>query len=108
MTKRVPIRVMKKTTDTGRVGAPTGNSNAMVAGIYADLSSRNLDGRSKLARAMRAVKADLMMAVGSDPSPQKRILIDRVTYKLFRITLFEAATLAGEKNADEHYLAWAN
>jgi hypothetical protein len=75
MTKRVPIRVLKKPTHTGRVGAPIGNNNPMVTGIYADLSSRNLDGRSKLARAMRAVKADLTMAVGSDPSPQRRILI---------------------------------
>jgi len=108
MTKRVPIRVLKKLTHTGRVGAPIGNNNPIVTGIYADLSSRNLDGRSKLARAMRAVKADLTMAVGNDPSPQKRILIDRVTYKLFRITLFEAATLAGDQGADEHYLAWAN
>src|SRR5215831_16927249 len=108
MTKRVPIRVLKKPTHTGRVGAPIGNNNPMTTGIYADLSSRNLDGRSKLARAMRAVKADLTMAVGNDPSPQRRMLIDRCVYKLFRITLFEAATLAGDQGADEHYLAWSN
>jgi hypothetical protein len=29
-------------------------------------------------------------------------------YKLFRLTLFEAATLAGDQGADEHYLAWSN
>jgi hypothetical protein len=108
MTKRVPIRVLKKPTHTGRIGAPIGNNNTLVTGIYADLGSRNLDGRSKLARAMRAVKADLTTALGNDPSPQERILIDRCVYKLFRVTLFEAATLAGEKGADEHYLAWSN
>jgi len=108
MTKRVPIRVLKKPATTGQIGAPIGNDNKLVSGIYADLAGRNLDQRSKLARAMRAVKADLTMAVGNDPSPQRRMLIDRCIYKLFRLTLFEAATLAGEKGADEHYLAWAN
>jgi hypothetical protein len=110
MPKKTPLRVVKKyVPGIHEVGAPNGNSNAVVHGCYADLSSRNLDGRTKLARALRAVEGDLVSAVGGNPTPQETIIIQRVVYKLARCTMFEAASLNGQgKPADEHYLAWAN
>jgi len=108
MTKRVPIRVLKKPTIGGPPDRRKRTTSAMVTGIYSDLSGRNLDQRSKLAKALRATTDALTVAIGGNPSPQQRILIDRAVYKLARCTLFESATLAGDTSADEHYLAWSN
>jgi hypothetical protein len=58
---------------------------------------------------MRSVGGDLVSALGGDLTPQQRILVDRIVYKLARCTLFECATLTTQSEpADEHYLAWAN
>jgi hypothetical protein len=70
-----------------------------------------LDQRTKFAKALKSVEAELVSALGGDPTPQERILIDRVVYKLARLTLFEAATFTGEgrtESTDKVYLAWAN
>jgi hypothetical protein len=108
MSRRVPIELLKKNPRDGRKGGRLANTNAVKHGAYGDLSKRNLDQRSKLARALREVEGELVDAVGGDPSPQEKILIDRVVFKLARVTLFEAETLTGGNGADEHYLAWSN
>jgi len=111
MPRRYPLRVIKKrppATKTG--GAPKNNANALKSGVYADLSRRNIDQRTKLARALHAVEADLVSALGGAEAitPQEKILVDRVVYKLARCTLAEASHFAGESGADDHYLAWSN
>lgn len=108
MTKRVPIRVLKKPTIGGTPEKRKRTTSAMVTGIYGDLSGRNLDQRSKLAKALRVTTDALIETIGGKPSPPQRILIDRAVYKMARCSLFESATLAGENGSDEHYLAWAN
>jgi hypothetical protein len=108
VTRRTPIALLKKPAPTGRKGGQLANDNAVTSGVYGDLSRRNLDQRSKLARALREIEGELVSAIGGNPSPQQTILIHRIVYKLARITFFEASTLAGDKGADEHYLAWSN
>jgi len=104
------MRIIKKNpTAGGAPGALCGNDNALKAGVYADLSRRNVDQRSKLAKALRAIEGELVAAIGGDPSPQEKVLIDRAVYKIARCTMFEAAHLTGQGDgADEHYLAWSN
>jgi hypothetical protein len=111
MPRRTPLRLRRKTTQSGKKGPPKRNLNALKSGAFADLGRRNLDQRTKLAKALRAVEGELVAALGGDPTPQEQILIQRVGYKLARITLFEAATLTGESpsdHVDKVYLAWSN
>ncbi len=111
MPKKTPLRLRRKSGKTGQIGPPKNNTNAAKSGAFADLRRRNLDQRTKLARALRSVEAELVSALGGDPSPQEIILVDRAVYKLARITLFEAATVTGEgrtEETDKIYLAWAN
>jgi hypothetical protein len=106
--KRIRL-IRKKGNGMPEIPGRSGNENAVKSGAFSDLSRRNLDGRSKLARALRAVEAELVDAIGGSPSPQQLILIQRVTYKLARITFFETATIRGDSNSsDDRYLAWAN
>ena len=71
----------------------------------------NLDQRTRLAKALSAAESALVSALGGDLSPQELILVDRIVYKLARITLFEIATLTGKgrtEDTDKIYLAWSN
>ena len=111
MPRRYPLRVIKKRPPAAKTGgAPKNNANALKSGVYADLSRRNIDQRTKLARALHAVEADLVSALGGAEAitPQEKILVDRVVYKLARCTLAEAAHFSGESGADDHYIAWSN
>ncbi len=84
--------------------------SALKSGFYSDLSRRNINQNSKLARVLRKMEAELVSALGGHETvtPQEKILIDRVVYKLARCTLAEAAYFNGDGGADEHYLAWSN
>jgi hypothetical protein len=109
MPRKTRLAVIKKSTRTNGEGAPRGNGNNLKFGAYADLSDRNIDQRSKLARALKAIENDLVNSLGGNPSPQEMILLQRVVAKVARCTLFESAAFTGQGNpADEHYLAWAN
>lgn len=110
MSKRTTLKVIKRRPPTtARGNSRFGNVNSMVSGVYADLSRRNVDQRSKLAKILRGIEGELVSAIGGDPSPQQKILIDRAVYKIARCTMFEAAHLTGQgEGADEHYLAWSN
>lgn len=87
-----------------------GNVNAVRSGIFSNLN--NLDGRSALVKAMARIQSELVSALGGDETvtPQERILIDRVSYKMARCVLFESDSLSkgGETKNDHQYLAWAN
>ncbi len=63
----------------------------------------------RLARTWQAVESELLDAMGGTPTPQERILIGRVCFKLLRCHLYEAAFLNGNgKPQEEKYLALAN
>ena len=97
------------TKKTGKKGAQYGNTNAQKSGAFSDLFARNLDKRTRVAKAIRTVRTELVAAMGENVSPQEQILIDRVVYKLLRCTLFEMSAINGDGgSSDGHYLAWAN
>jgi hypothetical protein len=111
MPRKTPIQLKRKVAKTGSVGPPKNNTNAVTSGAFATLNRRNLDQRTRFAKALKSVEAELVAALGGEPTPQERILIDRVVYKLARLTLFEASTFDGDRRSDsidKIYLAWAN
>jgi hypothetical protein len=61
-------------------------------------------------KSLRHVEAELVSAVGGDPSPQEALLIQRAAFLVIRISLFEISTLQGEGPPadDARYLAWCN
>ena len=111
MPQKTPIRVVrKKPTPTGQPGAQPGNGNSMIHGIFTEMSHRNLDQRSKMARIIRHVEAELVSALGGEPSPQEMLLVGRVAFKMIRCVLYEAEFLrtGGELKGDNYYIAWSN
>jgi hypothetical protein len=87
-----------------------GNTNAVKSGMFSNLT--NLDGRSVLAKALSHIQSELVSALGGPETvtPQERILIDRVSYKMARCVLFEADSLSkgGTTSSDAYYLTWSN
>jgi hypothetical protein len=109
MPKKTFLRVLKKRPKNSGEGAPIGNGNSLKHGAFTQLRHRNLDQRSKLAKAIRSVEGELVTAIGGNPSPQEIILIQRACYKVMKCVLYEAASLNEEgKSTDEVYLSWAN
>jgi hypothetical protein len=106
------LAMVKKLPGSKKHGGREKNANSLKTGVYADLSHRNMDQRSRFAKALNRVEADLVSAIGGDPSPQEIILIQRVVYKTARCFLFEAAALSGQLEAssasDQYYIAWSN
>ena len=74
-------------------------------------SFKNLDGRTRTAKAFIKVRRELKSALGGDLSPQESILVDRVVFLLYKITTFENAMLQGHgssESVDAYFLAWVN
>jgi hypothetical protein len=72
---------------------------------------RRLDRRTRLAKALRAVKQELTVALGGDLSPQQEILVDRAAFLVFRVSTFEGMLIAGKEynpSVDNIYLCWCN
>ena len=106
---RVRLAVRRKRPKTSRKGSAHGNTRAVLHGAQSQFSLSSLDGRTRLARTWQAVESELVSALGGDPTPQQRILIGRVCFKLLRCHLYEAAFLNGRgKPQEEKYLALAN
>lgn len=114
MSRASQIAVVRPTKKTGRKGGQKGNTNAVKSGIWANITRRNLDGRTALAKELQAAENGLIEAIGGKPTPQQRLLIARVVYKSFRCGLFETASINGASDddhsaaSDAYYLAWAN
>jgi hypothetical protein len=70
-----------------------------------------LDGRSREARLMRTVRAELTAHVGGSPSATQRALIERAAWLSLHVAKIEARTAEGGgfSEADSRqYLAWSN
>lgn len=71
-----------------------------------------LDGRSREARLMTAVRADLIAHLGGSPSPVELRLIDRAALLSLHIALFDRRALASGAPLSERdsraYLAYSN
>ena len=60
-------------------------------GAWADLSLRGLDQRTKVAKAIQQIEAELVGSLGNDPSPQERLIIQRASVKTMRRALLKRA-----------------
>ena len=71
-----------------------------------------LDGRTREARVMQRVKADLVQHVGGKPSPTQSALIERAAWLTLHIALMDARiSELGEQPSERdgrQYLAWSN
>ncbi len=70
-----------------------------------------LDGRTREARLLAEVRADLTSHVGGQPSATQRRLIERASWLSLHVAQFDAkAAEGGGLTAHDHrtYLAWSN
>lgn len=85
----------------------------IVHGLYADLAKRKLDGRTKLAKAMRKARAGLIQLFpGGHTNAAAGLLIDRILFKALKLSLYEAHDLKGMEGlspgSEQRYLNMAN
>jgi hypothetical protein len=62
-------------------GAPKGNTNGLVHGLTRYrrlLSGKTIDRRTSLHKVLAEMEAELVAAVGGDPSPQEKMLINTI------------------------------
>ena len=71
----------------------------------------NIDGRTKEARLLKSLRAELIEHVGGAPSTTQRLLIDQCVQLQLRIALIDRKTAEGEPMTEHDsrtYLAWCN
>ncbi|MDF3625776.1 hypothetical protein [Brytella acorum] len=70
-----------------------------------------MDGRTRYARVLKKVRADLIAHVGGKPSPTQLALIERAAWITLHMTLMDGHMLQGGAPAERdarQYLAWSN
>ena len=85
------------------------NLNALQHGGYSLLSRSKLDGRTRVAKALDSVEAELISALG-DTSPQELILIQSIATKYIRCLLLRSRILGSENpkpDWEKQYLRWS-
>lgn len=107
MPKNYTLQVLKKRTAAGSHRW----RSRLDSGAFSDIT-KHVDQRSLLAKSLRQMKDSLIQALGSDPSPQEEILINRIVYKAHRCVLFEIKTISEGRSehtdTDSYYLSWSN
>ena len=68
-----------------------------------------MGGRTRQARALRQIEAELATSLGGEPSPQQVLIIQRASVKAIRCALAEVAILAGTASdrLSEDWLRWS-
>ena len=84
---------------TRKPGGQPKNENAIRHGAYQSLAK--LDGRTREAQALRQVEAELVSAIGGDPSPQQILIIKRACVKALRCALMEAVLISDRNPSHE-------
>jgi hypothetical protein len=70
-----------------------------------------VDGRTREAKFLAAIRAELTEQVGGNPTPSERAIIDRVSWLRLHLTLLDEKVGAGGILSDHdvrHYLAYNN
>ncbi len=89
-------------------GGQPKNGNAIRHGAYRSLTK--MDGRTKEAQALQQVEAELVSAVGGDPSPQEILIIKRASVKALRCALMEVVLMRDRNPSHEleqNYIRWS-
>ncbi len=90
------------------MGAPKGHCNTVKHGGYMRLSERKLDGRSKLAKALKHIKEQLVTDLGGDITKAQELLIDRIRFKAANLCFMELGMSEGEMELNDKYIALSN
>ena len=103
------MTLRKKSTEGGHKKGMKGNSLALKHGLYASLSE--LDKRTKPAREIEVIRGNLVADKGGDPTTGEALIIERASYKAWRLRQLEALMLQANGDAPERwsrdYLRWA-
>lgn len=77
-------------------------------GLYQKLDINQLDGRTGIAKTIRALTSELENYVGEITAPAQ-MLIQRIVYKHLRLSQYENSTIEDPKNVEaQHYIPLAN
>ncbi len=79
--------------------------------MTASTTLARLDGRTKKARLLRQIRAELTAHVGGQPSATQRTLIEQAAQLQLRVAVMDAKFAATGAQTDHNsrtYLAWAN
>jgi hypothetical protein len=101
------LAIIKKKNGRGN----NGNSNAVLHGAYSNIATGCIDGRSRIAKTYNYIVRNLIVELGSEPSLQQRLLVERIAAKSIRCMLAEIEILRGtdaSQTLETRYLAWAN
>lgn len=81
---------------------------AITHGLRAYIDMAAIDKRTKLGKAISALKDQLRNFVG-EPTPISELLIQRITYKSIKLSLYESYALSELSNSEANvYLPMAN
>ena len=86
------------------------NLNALQHGAYGSLSRSGLDGRTRVAKALDCVEAELICALGNEPSPQELMLIKSAATKFIRCLLLRGQILSHENpkaDWEKQFIRWS-
>jgi len=99
----------KKSTERGHKRGMKGNDLALKHGLYASLSE--LDKPTKPARDIEMIRGALISDRGNEPTTGELLLIERASYKAWRLRQLETLMLQSNGDAPERwardYLRWA-
>ena len=95
--QRARKQVSEMTRKTGKVGGQYKNKLAVTHGCYVSI----IDGRTKQAKAIQQVQAELTGALGNDPSPQEILIIQRCSVKALKCALIEAEMMRNNGDTSE-------
>lgn len=77
--------------------------------IWRKALNGQVDGRTRLVKSINALRSQLTSDLGGSPSTQEKILIDRVTIKVFRLQGLETAMMEGRGEKIENlYINMSN
>ena len=83
-------------------------SRAVKHRLYAKIDLNAIDGRTHVGKAITALKKELRDYIG-EPTPGSELLIQRITYKAIKLSLYEVSCLTDLKPEEsDHYLPMAN
>ena len=74
-------------------------------------SIAKLDGRTREARRLKQIRAELVQHLGGSPSPTQKIMIDRSAILLLRLEIMDREALGGAVMSDHDqraFLGWSN
>ena len=107
--KKVAVGLRKNNTEGGHKKGMKGNDLALKHGLYSSLS--DLDRRTKAAREIERIRGSLVSDKGGDPTTGEALIIERASYKAWRLRQLETLMMQANGDAPERwakdYLRWS-